>query len=71
MQKTGKHRNTIDKFYTNKNVVDKFIDKFKPYINQGDLIIEPMQVAAFGHYHYICIILLLLIYNPKVKVFNK
>ena len=41
MQKTGKHRNTIDKFYTNKNVVDKFIDKFKPYINQGDLIIEP------------------------------
>ena len=41
MQKTGKHRNTIDKFYTNKNVVDKFIDKFKPYINQDDLIIEP------------------------------
>jgi len=41
MQKTGKNRNTIDKFYTNKNVVDKFIDKFKPYINQGDLIIEP------------------------------
>ena len=41
MQKTGKNRNTIDKFYTNKNVVDKYIDRFKPYINEGDLIIEP------------------------------
>ena len=30
MQKTGKHRNTIDKFYTNKNVVDKFIDRISP-----------------------------------------
>jgi hypothetical protein len=41
MQKTGKKRNTIDKFYTNKTVVDKYIGKFKPYINEGDLIIEP------------------------------
>ena len=41
MQKTGKNRNTIDKFYTNKTIVDKYIDKFKPHINDGDLIIEP------------------------------
>ena len=41
MQTTGKNRNTIDKFYTNPDVVKKYIDKFKPYIEDGDLIIEP------------------------------
>ena len=41
MQTTGKNRNTIDKFYTNPDVVNKYIDKFKPYIEKGDLIIEP------------------------------
>ena len=41
MQKTGKKRNTIDKFYTNPNIVKKYIDKFKPYVSKGDLIIEP------------------------------
>ena len=40
-QETGKKRNTIDKFYTNPSIVKKYIDKFKPYINKGDLIIEP------------------------------
>jgi hypothetical protein len=41
MQKTGKNRNTIDKFYTNPSIVKKYIDKFKPYIGKNDLIIEP------------------------------
>lgn len=41
MQKTGKNRNTIDKFYTNKAIVDKYIDEFKPYVEKDDLIIEP------------------------------
>ena len=41
MQGTGKNRNTIDKFYTNQNIVKKYIDKFKPYIAKNDLIIEP------------------------------
>ena len=41
MQGTGKHRNTIDKFYTNPSIVKKYIDKFKPYIAKNDLIIEP------------------------------
>ena len=40
MQKTGKNRNTIDKFYTNPSIVKKYIDKFKPYIGKNDLIIE-------------------------------
>ena len=35
------HRNTIDKFYTNQDIVKKYIDKFKPYIAKNDLIIEP------------------------------
>ena len=41
MQTTGKNRNTIDKFYTNPSVVKKYIDQFKPYIGENDLIIEP------------------------------
>ena len=41
MQKTGKNRNTIDKFYTNPSIVDKYIEKFKPYLGNKDLIIEP------------------------------
>ena len=41
MQKTGKNRNTIDKFYTNPSVVNKYIDKFKHYVEKEDLIIEP------------------------------
>ena len=41
MQKTGKNRYTIDKFYTNPSVVKKYIDKFKPYIGENDLVIEP------------------------------
>tara|TARA_B100001287_G_scaffold273942_1_gene278334 strand:- start:780 stop:2126 length:1347 start_codon:yes stop_codon:yes gene_type:complete len=40
-QTTGKNRNTIDKFYTNPSIVKKYIDKFKPYIGENDLIIEP------------------------------
>lgn len=40
-QETGKKRNTIDKFYTNPKIVNKYIDKFKPYIVKDDLIIEP------------------------------
>ena len=40
-QKTGKNRNTIDKFYTNPDVVGKYIEKFKPYLGNKDLIIEP------------------------------
>jgi len=41
MQTTGKNRNTIDKFYTNPKIVNKYVDIFKPYIEKGDLIIEP------------------------------
>lgn len=41
MQTTGKNRNTIDKFYTNPEVVYKYVEKFKSYINKNDLIIEP------------------------------
>ena len=41
MQTTGKNRNTIDKFYTNANIVNKYIDKFKPFIKNNDLVIEP------------------------------
>ena len=40
-QTTGKNRNTIDKFYTNPSIVEKYIDKFKPYLEDDDLIIEP------------------------------
>ena len=40
-QTTGKNRNTIDKFYTNHSIVEKYIDKFKPYLEEDDLIIEP------------------------------
>ena len=41
MQKTGKNRNIIDKFYTNPEVVKKYVKKFKNYVNKNDLIIEP------------------------------
>lgn len=41
MQTTGKKRNTIDKFYTNPNIVDVYINEFKKYIGENDLIIEP------------------------------
>ena len=41
MQTTGKNRNTIDKFYTNPGIVGKYIEKFKPYLEDDDLIIEP------------------------------
>lgn len=41
-QTTGMKRNTIDKFYTNQVVVNKYIDKFKQCIHDdNDLIIEP------------------------------
>ena len=40
-QTTGKNRNTIDKFYTNPSIVEKYIEKFKPYLEDDDLIIEP------------------------------
>ena len=40
-QTTGKNRNTIDKFYTNPSIVEKYIDKFQPYLEDDDLIIEP------------------------------
>jgi hypothetical protein len=41
IQQTGKKRNTIDKFYTNPNIVNKYIQKFIPFIEKNDLIIEP------------------------------
>ena len=41
MQTTGKNRNTIDKFYTNPDIVKKYIDKFTPHLKPNDLIIEP------------------------------
>ena len=41
MQNTGKNRNTIDKFYTNPSIVDKYVNIFKSYVKTGDLIIEP------------------------------
>ena len=33
-QKTGKNRNTIDKFYTNPDIVGKYIEKFNSINNQ-------------------------------------
>ena len=41
MQKTGKKRDTIDKFYTNPIIVNKYVKIFKDYINHDDTIIEP------------------------------
>ena len=42
-QKLGLSRNTIDKYYTNKNVVNKCIAMIKKHISisKNDLIIEP------------------------------
>ena len=42
-QKIGLRRNTIDKYYTNKNVVSQCMNIFNKYINvlSNDLIIEP------------------------------
>ena len=39
MQKTGKKRDTIDKFYTNPIIVNKYVKIFKDYINHDDTII--------------------------------
>lgn len=43
MSLTGLNRITIDKFYTNKNIVNKCINLIKEFlkINKNDLIIEP------------------------------
>ena len=41
MQTTGKNRNQIDKFYTNPNIVKKYINHFEKYVNDNDLVIEP------------------------------
>ena len=43
MQRTGLNRNTIDKYYTKKEVVKKCIELIKQHINflEDDLIIEP------------------------------
>ncbi len=42
-QETGLKRDTIDKFYTKKEIVDKCIKSIKKYIDfdNNDLIIEP------------------------------
>ena len=43
MQNKGLNRNTIDKYYTNKYVVDNCINNINNHIiiNNNDLIIEP------------------------------
>ena len=41
MQTTGKNRNQIDKFYTNPNIVKKYIKYFEKYVHDNDLVIEP------------------------------
>ena len=38
MQTTGKNRNQIDKFYTNPNIVKKYINHFEKYVNDNDLV---------------------------------
>jgi hypothetical protein len=40
-QGTGRKRDTIDKFYTSKDVTTKYIDEFKSHVMEDDLIIEP------------------------------
>ena len=58
LQTTGKNRNIIDKFYTNPEVVKKYITVFKPYIKKTGLIIEPSAgcgtwIHPLHNYNYI------------------
>ena len=40
-QNTGKNRNIIDKFYTNPDIVQKYINTVLSYIDENELLIEP------------------------------